>query len=51
MHASNTTWSLPLPAKQADALYAAFRIPAAAREPDIEKDLLIAVTPLDETAF
>jgi hypothetical protein len=50
-HASNTSWSLPLPTKQADARYAAFRIPAIARELDREKDLLIGITPLDDTAF
>jgi Subtilase family len=46
-HPSGETWTLPLPTKQSDAQYAAFRI---AGTPGVESEkngLLIAMTPLD----
>jgi hypothetical protein len=49
-HAHGDAWSLPLPEKQADAQYAAFRIagePGNKREQD---GLVIAMTPLDGNA-
>jgi len=49
-HASRTSWTVPLPGKQSDAQYAAFRIAGA---PGIQRErdgLVIAMTPLEANA-
>jgi hypothetical protein len=49
-HASGTTWTLALPAKQSDAQYAAFRIAGTAGNEHEKNGLLIALTALDTNA-
>jgi len=49
-HSSGETWTLPLPKKQSDAQYAAFRIAGTHGVESEKKGLLIAMTPLDANA-
>jgi|SRR5580700_3333083 hypothetical protein len=49
-HSSGATWMLPLPSKQSDALYAAFRIAGTPGNDPENNGLLIAMTPLDQNA-
>jgi hypothetical protein len=49
-HASGATWTLPLPKKQSDAQYAAFRIAGTAGNEHERNGLLIALTALDTNA-
>jgi hypothetical protein len=49
-HPSGTTWTLPLPSRQSDAQYAAFRIAGTSGVASEKNGLLIAITPLDKDA-
>jgi subtilisin family serine protease len=49
-HASGETWTLPLPSKQSDAQYAAFRIAGTPGVEGEKNGLLIAMTPLNGNA-
>jgi hypothetical protein len=49
-HASGTTWTLALPAKQSDAQYAGFRIAGTVGNEHEKNGLLIALTALDTNA-
>jgi hypothetical protein len=47
-HASGETWTLPLPTKQGDAQYAAFRIAGTPGDKREKDGLVIAMTPLED---
>jgi len=49
-HRSGAIWTLPLPAKQSDAQYAAFHIAGTPGNTDEKNGVVIAMTPLDENA-
>jgi hypothetical protein len=50
MHGSGEVWMLPLPKKQSDAQYAAFRIAGTPGNPRQKNGVLVAMTPLDGNA-
>jgi hypothetical protein len=49
-HPHGASWTLPLPTKQSDAQYAAFRIVGTPGHEREKNGLLVAVTPLDTDA-
>jgi hypothetical protein len=46
-HVSGDVWTVPLPKKQSDAQYAAFRIAGSPGNPRQKNGVLVAMTPLD----